>query len=122
MKSSVFILMAHGSRDPKWLSHFDSLLERMRSSLPQFAIHLCYLEIADPSLDSLVEALVGEGASSFTIWPLFLASGGHVDRDIPLQIKELESTYKQCSFDVWTPLGEHPAVLDVMISEINAKM
>ena len=37
-----------------------------------------------------MSASVGQGAASVTIVPVFLAQGGHLKRDLPLKVEELQ--------------------------------
>jgi len=44
------ILLAHGSKDPRWRISFENLLEKIRKHSPNKIFCLCYLELCRPSL------------------------------------------------------------------------
>ena len=52
------ILLAHGSKDPRWRTSFEILLEKIREHSPQKIYCLCYLELCNPSLSETVNNLI----------------------------------------------------------------
>ena len=77
------VLFAHGARDPEWARPFEEIRDRVRASRPEYPIELAYLEMMEPTLDAAIESLCREGASSITVFPLFLAQGAHLKQDVP---------------------------------------
>ena len=50
----------------------------------------------------------------FKILPLFMAGGGHVDRDIPKQIAEIKEKFTDLNIDLLPPIGENKAFRDLI--------
>ena len=77
------VLFAHGARDPEWAGPFESIRDRIRAARPECPIALAYLELMSPTLEEAIAAVLDAGASAITVFPLFMAQGGHLKRDIP---------------------------------------
>ncbi|HBM50860.1 MAG TPA: cobalamin biosynthesis protein CbiX, partial [Marinobacter sp.] len=82
------ILLAHGSSDQRWCDTFEQLAKPTLESVEDSSI--AYMELAEPSLETIVARGKESGATSFTIVPLFLAAGRHLRKDVPAMIEELE--------------------------------
>jgi sirohydrochlorin cobaltochelatase len=52
----ALILIAHGSRDPRWQQPFEQLLQRLKQAKPGAAIELAYMEFAEPTLLQVANA------------------------------------------------------------------
>ena len=61
--SAHVILLAHGSRDPKWTSTFDALFDRVTQSIPAEQVSLAYMELAEPKLETALDNARAAGAS-----------------------------------------------------------
>jgi len=114
------ILIAHGSRDPKWQKPFDRFLAAFVSRFPDRPISLCYMEICSPTLEDVCKRYREEGYDSVTLVPMFMASGGHVDNDIPKQTRAVEQQLSGFSIHIAPPIGEQKAVVDAMLSSIHS--
>ena len=62
--SRAVVLFAHGSRDPLWRKPVESVAARLRERDASAMIACAYLELTEPDLQSVVQTLVNEGASS----------------------------------------------------------
>jgi len=85
--TTALILVAHGARDPRWRETFDRLetLVRTRHHGP---LALAFLEHMAPGLADAARAVADAGASRAVVVPLFLGTGGHLRRDLPVQLAE----------------------------------
>ena len=97
MNGPRIILLAHGSRDKRWCETFEQLAAPTLKAVDNARI--AYMELAHPSMDTVIAEGVAEGAKSFTIVPLFLAAGRHLRKDVPAMIEELERTLAPAS--IW---------------------
>ena len=104
------ILFGHGARDPRWREPFDRL-EKMVSQAHAGPVSLAFLELKEPNLSGAAQLLVSRGATRIVVVPLFLGTGGHIRRDLPLL---LEETSVACNVPVnaVTPVGEDPTVIE----------
>ncbi|MDR9426042.1 MAG: CbiX/SirB N-terminal domain-containing protein [Marinobacter sp.] len=114
------ILLAHGSSDKRWCETFERLAEPTLHSVENSAI--AYMELAEPSLDTIITDSKQKGVETFTIVPLFLAAGRHLRKDVPEMIEELETKH-HVSIRLADPIGMNPklgqAIRDVVKEELN---
>jgi sirohydrochlorin cobaltochelatase len=111
---SALILFAHGARDPRWAAPFQRLQALVKEQLPQQEVELAFLELMEPRLPEAVGKLVDSGCSQVTIVPVFLGQGGHVLRDLPVIMQELQQRYPRVKFKLAEAVGENSAVLQAM--------
>lgn len=116
------ILLAHGSSDPRWCETFEKLAKPTLESVP--GSRIAYMELAEPSMDTIIAEAKSEGINEFTIIPLFLAVGRHLRKDVPEMIVELEHTH-QVHISLARPIGENPqlgrAIRDVVSQELETR-
>lgn len=55
-----------------------------------------------------------EGATSITVWPMFLGAGRHAREDLPRLLSELRERHPDLPMQLQPAIGEHPDVLDTM--------
>jgi len=115
------VLFAHGARDPQWAKPFEAIRDRVRASRPEYPIAVAYLEMMSPTLEEAIEGLRGEGASSITVFPLFLAQGGHLKQDVPRMLGEIRSAHPHMPIALEAALGEVPEVLEAITAWILAR-
>lgn len=116
------IIIVHGSRDPKWSKPFHRFVDSAKAQLNVSEIHLCYMEISEPTLMQVCESLIANGHLEATLIPFFMASGGHVDKDIPKQVEAVHETHPDFTLSLRPPIGEHPDVVSAMIGVLNHEM
>jgi sirohydrochlorin cobaltochelatase len=110
--TELLVLMAHGSRDPRWRAPFEQLI----ADITHPAVVLCYMEMAEPTLPQAVAQWMTQhpqacsGLSRIRIWPLFWSAGSHVAQDIPRLVDDLRQQYPHLSVESFQPMGEHPDV------------
>src|SRR4051812_8699933 len=98
----ALLLAAHGSRDPNAQSVTEALADLVRGELAGAPVAVGYLDHAEPSVASALDAL-GRDHSDITVVPLLSAPGRHVDVDLP---RALAGTAARLP----PPLGAHPLV------------
>lgn len=115
----AIILLAHGSSDPRWCETFEKLAGPTLQSIS--GSRIAYMELAEPSIDTVVAEGVSAGTRTFTIVPLFLAAGRHLRKDVPGMILELEKNH-DVTIRLAAPIGENPqlgdAIRDVVREEL----
>lgn len=105
MVSQCTVLLAHGSRDRQWRETFEALAGPSLAQWPQ--ARLAFMELCEPSLESVISEAWRNGISSFQVLPLFLAQGRHLRRDVPEMIATLERELR-VRITLLPPIGEHP--------------
>ena len=119
----MFILIAHGSRDPEWRRSLENLTEALQSALAAEEVRLAYMQFDGPTLRAVVEEGRILGIRNFRLLPLFMASAGHVDKDIRPLVGELAQEYPDTVLHLLPPVGEHPHFAQLVrgIAEDNRK-
>lgn len=113
MKSAL-ILFAHGARDPRWAAPFQRLQKLLQAQLPDREVALAFLELMSPRLSELAGDLARRGYQSATVVPVFFGQGGHVLRDLPAMVEQLQSAYPGLTLKVAKAVGEDDAVLNAI--------
>lgn len=108
------ILFAHGSREPRWAEPFERLAARVRARAPTLPVRLAYLERMTPNLEGAADELVGAGATSVRVVPVFLGEGGHVRSDLPAWIEALRRRHPTVGIECAAPVGEDEAVIEAL--------
>ncbi|MGE5096639.1 MAG: sirohydrochlorin chelatase [Betaproteobacteria bacterium] len=108
------VLFAHGARDREWAQPFEAIRERVRAKRPEYRIELAYLEFMSPALDEAIESVIAEGAMCVTVFPLFMAEGGHVRRDIPKILDDLRARHPRIPIVLESAIGEVPEILEAI--------
>lgn len=108
--NASLILLAHGSKDPKWCKSFEPLVVEGRD-LP---LHLAYMDFIEPSLATITQELANDGINMIKVLPLFMSSGGHTDKDIPEQVNKLKLQFPNITFEILPPIGEHSKIVTSM--------
>ena len=116
---SCLILMAHGSKDPRWRGTFECLQEFVRARYGQH-IHLAYMEFVGPTLLDVAIDCHRAGVRRMKVLPLFMAGGAHVATDIPEQLQQVRDALPDVIIEAMPPIGEDPrlfAVIQEIIGE-----
>ena len=116
------VLFAHGARDPEWARPFEAIRERVRAKRPEYRIALAYLEFMSPALDEAIEAVISEGAMYVSVFPLFMAEGGHVRRDIPKILDDLRARHPRVPIVLESAIGEVPEILEAIAGWILGRV
>ncbi|MCE2945971.1 MAG: sirohydrochlorin chelatase [bacterium] len=108
MTSVPLILFAHGARDPRWAEPFEAIRGAVHAGDPGRRVELAYLELMAPTLAEVAARLHADGIRHARVVPLFLATGGHLRRDLPKMVESITGTLPGFTLDVQPPLGESP--------------
>jgi sirohydrochlorin cobaltochelatase len=111
---NAILLFAHGARDPRWALPFEAVAARVREQAPGVQVRLSFLEFMTPNLTDAGAELAQTGCTHVAIVPLFLGSGGHVRKDLPVLIEQLAAAHPQIQWTLQPTVGETQAVIDAM--------
>jgi len=103
------ILFGHGARDPRWREPFDRLLSVVMERHPG-PVSLAFLEMMAPDLQTACRSLAERGAERIVVVPVFLGTGGHIRKDLPLLVESAREV-TGVSVTVVEAIGEDPQVL-----------
>ncbi len=59
-----------------------------------------------PTLEEAIAALVAQGVPAITVFPLFLAQGGHLKQDLPRLLEAIRARHPHVPIALETSLGE----------------
>jgi sirohydrochlorin cobaltochelatase len=115
------VLFAHGARDPEWARPFEEIRERVRASRPEYPIELAFLDFMSPTLEEAVASLAEQGALAITVFPLFMAQGGHLKQDLPRMLDALRAKRPHVPIALESAIGDTPEILAAIASWILAR-
>ncbi len=108
------ILLAHGARDATWATPFEAVVARLRERAPGTRVSLAFLELMTPRLEAAAEELIAQGCRRIDVVPAFLGMGGHVRRDVPVQLDALRAAHPGVEWTLHPALGETPRVISAL--------
>lgn len=108
------LLFAHGARDSRWAIPFEDIAGRVRARSPGVPVELAFLEFMTPTLVEAGARLVGAGCTRVDVLPLFLGAGGHVRKDVPALLAQLEAAHPGVQWALHAAVGELDAVIEAM--------
>ena len=107
-KSECLVLLAHGSRDPRWCAPFERIVNAMQGQSGKTKVRLAYMEFVEPTLIDVARECVGQQISHLRILPLFLSIGAHLATDVPEQVNQAKAQFPQLEVELLAPVGEDP--------------
>jgi len=105
------VLLAHGARDPAWATPFESVVARIQERASDVEVRLAFLELMAPRLEQAGAELAALGCTHVDVVPAFLGMGGHVRRDVPVQLDALRRAHPAVVWRLHEALGETPRVI-----------
>ncbi len=103
----MLILIAHGSRLPKWRASVEGMVKLLQTDIGRDAVRLAYMDCTPPTLMEVVSEAVQLGVRRIRVLPLFLTAEGHVNRDINPLVQEARASYSDVAIELLPPVGQH---------------
>jgi sirohydrochlorin cobaltochelatase len=85
-----------------------------RTGAPELRVELAFLEFIQPDLRACAESLVADGVERILVLPMFIARGGHLKRDVPLLLEELQQRHPHARFELAAAIGEAESIVQAM--------
>src|SRR5512146_2641659 len=104
------VLFAHGARDPEWAGPFQQVRDRIRASRPECPLELAFLESMEPTLEQAIQNVIDEGALAVTVFPLFMAQGGHLKHDLPRILEATRASHPRIPIAMEAAVGDAPEI------------
>ncbi|MDR1853680.1 MAG: CbiX/SirB N-terminal domain-containing protein [Azoarcus sp.] len=117
----ALVLLGHGARDPVWAEALERVRAALLDACPEATVELAFLEFMSPTLSEAVDALAARGATRVDIVPVFLARGGHMQRDLPVLLDELRRRHPGCELRLAPVAGEAPGVIAAIAAHAAAQ-
>lgn len=112
--STAYIIFAHGSS-------IESANQAVRDVAAEMAhrggleiVEAAFLEGGKPDLAAALES-VASRVSRVVVVPYFLTLGLHLQRDLPLLIRDVKAAHPGLTIEVTPPLDQHPAMVDALL-------
>lgn len=110
----ALILFAHGARDPAWAEPVRRVQAAVGAVDPAVRVEVAFLEFMSPTLAECGAALAAEGFGRIVVFPMFIAQGGHLKREVPEILAHLQARYPAVRFELAKAVGENETVIRAM--------
>jgi sirohydrochlorin cobaltochelatase len=109
------LLFAHGARDPAWARPFEQARDRLEATHRAAGpVSLAFLEFMSPGIIEAGDQLVSQGCERVTVVPLFLGAGGHVRKDLPVLVQQLQSQHPGVNWTLAPAVGETDIIVQAL--------
>lgn len=102
----ALLVIDHGSRVPAAHTELMALVEKLRADRPDWMIEGAHLELVEPRFAPVLDQMIQAGATEIQVLPWFLASGRHLNEDVPTLIQEALVTHPQVKIELLPHLGQ----------------
>ena len=116
----ALLLIGHGSRSVAGVEEYWQFADVLRGAAKGLEIGCGFIELAEPDLDTAIDALVGRGVTSIGAVPLVLLGAGHMKNDGPAALERGRRRHQSVRFEYGRALGIHPLVLALAEDRIRA--
>lgn len=116
------LLVGHGSRSAAGVAAYWELARVLQDLAPLLRIGCGFIELAEPSLDDAIDAMISDGTTSIAAVPLVLLGAGHMKNDGPATLARARHRHPGADLRYGRDLGIHPLVLEVAEERIKATL
>ena len=116
----ALLLIGHGSRSAAGVDEYWQFADVLRSEANGLEIGCGFIELAEPDLDTAIDALVSRGVTSIGAVPLVLLGAGHMKNDGPAALERGRRRHQGVRFEYGRALGIHPLVLALAEDRVRA--
>lgn len=113
------LYICHGSRVKKGCDQAIEFIERSKSKIDVPIQEVCFLELAEPTIEQGFKRCVEQGATRIAIVPILLLTAGHAKVDIPEEIHKVYQHYPHIKVVYGTPFGVDNQIVDILIERIK---
>ncbi|MGM7720312.1 sirohydrochlorin chelatase [uncultured Metabacillus sp.] len=120
MKQAV-LYVCHGSRVPKAREEAMQFIEKVKPQVEADIQEVCFLELAEPSIEVGFTTCVEKGATHIAVIPLLLLTAAHAKLDIPEEIKHVKTKYPDVSVTYGRPIGVDGRLANMLVDKMTEK-
>jgi sirohydrochlorin ferrochelatase len=113
------LVIGHGSRVPEANRVLGEVTSALRRRFRAYVVESCYLEVAQPDIQTGIDRCVAQGVARLLFVPYFLYLGGHVGRDLPEHIGQARLRHPGLDIRLAPHLGYDPRVIAVTADRIR---
>jgi sirohydrochlorin ferrochelatase len=115
----ALLLIGHGSRSAAGVDEYWQFADVLRGEANGLEIGCGFIELAEPDLDTAIDALVSRGVTSIGAVPLVLLGAGHMKNDGPAAMERGRRRHRGVEFRYGRALGIHPLALGIAEDRIR---
>ena len=125
MPPSAYLLISHGSRDPRPQIALEHLAKLVNSRSPAALVGTAVLELAllplHQQIQQFSQTVLAAGYERLQIVPLFLLPGVHVLEDIPLEVSIAQRALEPyLTLEICPYLGSHADLWQMLLNPVDA--
>ena len=117
MPEPALVLVAHGSRDPRWAAPLEALAHHLRRQQTAPVV-LAFLDYMKPLAADAIDGLVADGAQRVAVVPALLGAGRHTRQDMPPLVAEAQARHPSAEITLAPALGQSDAVLEAIAAAV----
>jgi sirohydrochlorin ferrochelatase len=117
--SPGLLLIGHGSRSAAGVDEYWQFADVLRGAANGVDVGCGFIELAEPDLDTAIDAQVHRGVMSIGAVPLVLLGAGHMKNDGPAALERGRRRHPGVEFAYGRALGIHPLVLSIAEDRIR---
>lgn len=121
MKSTTYLLVAHGSRGRDGNRETLDFAAQWQARHPDWRIEVCFIEHADVLLDEGLDRAAA-GAGTVVAIPFILNAAGHVKMELPAAVEAARTRHPQVQFIVTRHLGMGRELFAVLQGQLDRLM
>jgi sirohydrochlorin ferrochelatase len=114
MAAPALVALAHGSRDPRSKTTITALVAEVRKLRPDLRIETAFLDLAKPTLNTVVDKLARAHFEEVVVVPLLLTDAHHANVDVPAAVAEADARHEGIQVRVTSILGLEACFLEVL--------
>ena len=118
MKKAV-VLLGHGSIRESANIEIRAMWAMMQTQLPDLDIRGSFVEVAEPTLEQVIEQLAAEQVERVVIVPMFLTRGNHLSNGIPHILDRMKEKYPNIQIDLTQHLGADPLLAEIIKNRLR---
>lgn len=104
------VIVGHGTANRTGAAETAAVAEQVARLVPGTPVELGFLEVIEPSIDTVVGRLADRGCRELLVVPILLFAAGHAKRDVPAAVAEA-ALRRGLAVRQAAPLGLHPAIV-----------
>ncbi|OZD04394.1 sirohydrochlorin chelatase [Rhodococcus sp. 06-235-1A] len=116
---SALIAVAHGSRDSRSSAAIHRAVDVLRRRRPDLDVRVAFLDLTEPGVGQVVDALVDAGHTRVVAVPLLLGKAFHARVDLPALLDAAQTRHPQVSIVQADVLGDDRLLIEAVRDRIT---
>lgn len=113
------LYICHGSRVKEACEQARFFVSQAMADVDVPIQEVCFLELAEPSIEAGFRACVEKGATRIAAVPVLLLTAAHAKEDIPNELAEVKPHYPSVTLTYGKPFGIHDEIVSILLERIG---